>query len=134
MATALEQLKAKRAAEKSKQAETVLPPISGADREKALDELFSKAAVHTGTSPAQVKAYEQKSALAAAKTASSAPSAPSAPKKGVEIYSTFGAGSIVIDGKNRVLPVVLTDPIEIQRVRQEFQVDTPLSYLRSRRV
>lgn len=131
MATALEQLKAKRAAEKSKQAETILPPISGADREKALDELFSKAAVHTGTSPEQVKAYEQKSALAAAKTASSAPSAP---KKGVEIYSTFGAGSIVIDGKNRVLPVVLTDPIEIQRVRQEFQVDTPLSYLRSRRV
>ena len=55
-------------------------------------------------------------------------------KKGVEIYSTFGAGSIVIDGKNRVLPVVLTDPIEIKRVRQEFQVNTPLSYLRSRRV
>ena len=129
MATALEQLKAKRAAEKAQKAETVLPPISGADREKALDELFSKAAVHTGTSPEQVKAYEQKSALAAAKATPA-----SVPKKGVEIYSTFGAGSIVIDGKNHVLPVVLTDPVEIQRVRQEFQVDTPLSYLRSRRV
>ena len=128
MATALEQLKAKRAAEKAQKAETILPPISGAEREKALDELFSKAAVHTGTSPAQVKAYEQKSALAAAAQVSSAP------KKGVEIYSTFGAGSIVIDGKNHPLPVVLTDPIEIKRVRQEFQVDTPLSYLRSRRV
>lgn len=128
MATALEQLKAKRAAEKSQKAETILPPISGAEREMALDELFSKAAVHTGTSPAQVKAYEQKSALAAAAQISSAP------KKGVEIYSTFGAGSIVIDGKNHPLPVVLTDPVEIQRVKQEFQIDTPLSYLRSRRV
>ena len=128
MATALEQLKAKRAAEKAQKAETILPPISGAEREMALDELFSKAAVHTGTSPAQVKAYEQKSALAAAAQVSSAP------KKGVEIYSTFGAGSIVIDGKNHPLPVVLTDPVEIQRVKQEFQVDTPLSYLRSRRV
>lgn len=126
MATALEQLKAKRAAEKAQKAETILPPISGAEREMALDELFSKAAVHTGTSPAQVKAYEQKSALAAA--------ALSAPKKGVEIYSTFGAGSIVIDGKNHPLPVVLTDPVEIRRVKQEFQIDTPLSYLRSRRV
>ena len=126
MATALEQLKAKRASEKAQKAETILPPISGAEREMALDELFSKAAVHTGTSPAQVKAYEQKSALAAA--------APSAPKKGVEIYSTFGAGSIVIDGKNHPLPVVLTDPVEIQRVKQAFQIDTPLSYLRSRRV
>ena len=128
MATALEQLKAKRATAKAQKAETILPPISGAEREKALDELFSKAAVHTGTSPAQVKAYEQKSALAAAAQVSSAP------KKGVEIYSTFGAGSIVIDGKNHPLPVVLTDPVEIQRVKQEFQVDTPLSYLRSRRV
>lgn len=128
MATALEQLKAKRAAEKAQKAETILPPISGAEREMALDELFSKAAVHTGTSPAQVKAYEQKSALAAAAQVSSAP------KKGVEIYSTFGAGSIVIDGKNHPLPVVLTDPVEIKRVRQEFQIDTPLSYLRSRRV
>ena len=128
MATALEQLKAKRAAEKAQKAETILPPISGAEREMALDELFSKAAVHTGTSPAQVKAYEQKSALAAAAQVSSAP------KKGVEIYSTFGAGSIVIDGKNHPLPVVLTDPVEIQRVKQEFQIDTPLSYLRSRRV
>ena len=128
MATALEQLKAKRAAEKAQKAETILPPISGAEREKALDELFSKAAVHTGTSPAQVKAYEQKSALAAAAQVSSAP------KKGVEIYSTFGAGSIVIDGKNHPLPVVLTDPVEIKRVKQEFQIDTPLSYLRSRRV
>ena len=128
MATALEQLKAKRASEKAQKAETILPPISGAEREMALDELFSKAAVHTGTSPAQVKAYEQKSALAAAAQVSSAP------KKGVEIYSTFGAGSIVIDGKNHPLPVVLTDPVEIQRVKQEFQIDTPLSYLRSRRV
>ena len=128
MATALEQLKAKRASEKAQKAETILPPISGAEREMALDELFSKAAVHTGTSPAQVKAYEQKSALAAAAQISSAP------KKGVEIYSTFGAGSIVIDGKNHPLPVVLTDPVEIQRVKQEFQIDTPLSYLRSRRV
>ena len=128
MATALEQLKAKRAAEKAQKAETILPPISGAEREMALDELFSKAAVHTGTSPAQVKAYEQKSALAAAAQVSSAP------KKGVEIYSTFGAGSIVIDGKNHPLPVVLTDPVEIRRVKQEFQIDTPLSYLRSRRV
>ena len=126
MATALEQLKAKRAAEKAKKAEAVLPPISGAEREKALDELFSKAAVHTGVNPAQVKAYEQKSALTKTN--------PSAPKKGVEIYSTFGAGSIVINGKTQVLPVVLTDPVEIQRVKQEFQVDTPLSYLRSRRV
>ena len=128
MATALEQLKAKRASEKAQKAETILPPISGAEREMALDELFSKAAVHTGTSPAQVKAYEQKSALAAAAQVSSAP------KKGVEIYSTFGAGSIVIDGKNHPLPVVLTDPVEIQRVKQAFQIDTPLSYLRSRRV
>ena len=47
MATALEQLKAKRAAEKAQKAETILPPISGAEREMALDELFSKAAVHT---------------------------------------------------------------------------------------
>lgn len=55
-----------------------------------------------------------------------------APVSGVEIFSTFGAGSILIDGKSVTLPVVVSDPLKLLQLKHFYQIDAPTSSLRSR--
>jgi len=50
-----------------------------------------------------------------------------------ELYSVFGAGSILIDLKNVQLPYTVKDNIELNKLKSEYSIDAPLSPLRFRK-
>ena len=55
-------------------------------------------------------------------------------ESGVEIFSTFGVGAIIVNGKEQLLPITVTDPLLLSQLRSQYNIDTPQSYLRSRKV
>lgn len=52
----------------------------------------------------------------------------------IEIFSTFGGGTILVDGKNQRLPYRVTSPIQMAELTAKYLIDTPQSVLRARRV
>ena len=103
---------------------------SAADRLKALrekkseDRLSRVDAMLASILPPVVAPVAQKEVVLPAQTTQS----------GVEIFSTFGAGSILVNGKEQLLPITVTDPILLSSLRSQYNIDTPQSYLRSRKV
>jgi len=55
-------------------------------------------------------------------------------ESGVEIFSTFGVGAIIVNGKEQLLPITVSDPLLLSQLRSQYNIDTPQSYLRSRKV
>lgn len=53
---------------------------------------------------------------------------------GVEIFSTFGGGSILIKDKSVTLPTVVTDPVLLMELKAHYGIDAPNSILKSRRL
>ena len=53
---------------------------------------------------------------------------------GTELFSTFGGGSILIEGKDTPLPVLITSPLLMLELRARYMIDTPNSIIRSRQV
>ena len=51
---------------------------------------------------------------------------------GVELFSTFGGGSIIIEGKDTPLPVLITSPVLLMELRAKYNIDTSSSVIRSR--
>lgn len=85
------------------------------EKEQAIDKLFAK----FDTAPPQ----------------SAKPLPQNIPQKsGTEIYSVFGAGSILINGVDTPLPYLVTNPLELNRLRTEYPLDSPTSPLRTRKV
>ena len=56
------------------------------------------------------------------------------PAHGVELFSTFGGGSIIIEGKDTPLPVLVTSPVLLMELRARYNIDTSNSIIRSRQV
>lgn len=59
---------------------------------------------------------------------------PAPPTNSVEIYSTFGLGSILVNNKSVSLPYIVTSPLELLQLQSQYDIDSPHSYLRSRRI
>ena len=109
MATASELIKARRQAAKEKAHVIEQTP---AEKEAEIAALFAK----ISTTPAPVATTEPKAVT------------------GVEIYSTFGGGSMIINGKSVTLPFVVTDSLTLLELRSNYDIDTPHSVIRSRRL
>lgn len=99
----------------------IIPPAlvpTAEEKAKALDELFGKINPH---------------AQEIAKTIE-APTEPKEKAHGVELFSTFGGGSIIIEGKDTPLPVLITSPVLLLELRAKYNIDTSSSIIRSRQV
>lgn len=112
MATASELIKARRQAAKEK---AHVIEQSPAEKEAEIAALFAKISTPQ-PQPQPVKHVEPKAVA------------------GVEIYSTFGGGSIIVNGKSVTLPFVVSDPITLLELRSSYDIDTPHSIIRSRRI
>lgn len=107
----LEKIKAMRQAKAH-----VLEPTA-AEKEAELDRLFAKVnPMAEALQSAKIQPQPQKAI----------------PQRGTEIYSVFGAGVILINGKEQMLPYLVTSPAELNRLRQEFSLNSPHSPLRTR--
>lgn len=114
MATASELIKARRQAAKEK---AHVIEQSPAEKEAEIAALFAK----ISTAPPQVQPQPVKSVEPKAVT-------------GVEIYSTFGGGSLLINGRSVTLPFVVSDPLTLLELRNTYDIDAPQSVIRSRRL
>lgn len=122
MSSASDKIKARR---KAQQEQSHIIEQSPAEKIAAIDTLFSSL---PSAPPAESKA---------------AAAQPFVPKRtqtkeistaGVEIFSTFGGGSILVDGKSVTLPFVINDPIKLLELKALYQIDAPNSILKSRRI
>lgn len=52
----------------------------------------------------------------------------------VEIYSNFGGGTILVNGKNERLPYLVPDAQTLMHLRNSFEIDTAHAVLRTRRI
>lgn len=111
MATASELIKARRQAAKEKAHVIEQTP---AEKEAEIAALFAK--ISTTPAPPPVATTEPTAVT------------------GVEIYSTFGGGSMIINGKSVTLPFVVTDSLTLLELRSNYDIDTPHSVIRSRRL
>lgn len=107
MATALDKIRQSRQIKLEQTAE---------EKEEAIDNLFAK----FGSAPPQK------------------PTAPNPPRAaiagGIEIYSVFGGGSILVNGKDTPLPYIVSSPVEMNKLREEYPLDHSTSPLRTRKV
>ncbi len=106
------------AADKFKKTRSHVIAPTTAEKETALDTLF--ASLPTAAPKSGVKKTALPTVLR--------------PAGSVEIFSTFGFGSIVIDGKDTKLPYIVSNPTELMSLKAVYQIDKPGSYLKTRRI
>lgn len=107
MASSLAEIKAKR-----KEKSYVIQDTSE-DKQAAIDKLFNSMTTAPPQAPVKV---------------------PVKPPSGVELYSTMGVGSILINGESVLLPYIISDPIQLMNLRAQYSIDSPTSFLRTRKV
>lgn len=104
------------ALDKIRQSRQIRLEQTAEEKEQALDTLFSK----FGSNP------PQKIPVASPPRA--------AITGGLEIYSVFGGGSILVNGKDTPLPYAVSSPAEMVKLREAYPLDQPNSPLRTRKV
>lgn len=125
MATASELIKARR---KAQQENSHVIEQTAEEKIAAIDSLFSSL---PSAPPASAK---QSIAVSPKFVPQKETNQPVAKAGGVEIFSTFGGGSILIEDKSVTLPTVVTDPILLMKLKTHYGIDAPNSILKSRRL